>query len=136
DGLVRQAVELGVPVMTAIQMGTINAATYLRLDNSIGGIAPGKKADLLILPDHINFRPELVVSNGEIVAEHGNLKVNLPKIDWAKYKSGDAFKLPKSVLENPDLYVFPQTNDKVPVIHFLSNVITKRKDIEIGRAHD
>src|SRR5699024_8801121 len=47
------------------------------------------------------------------------------------YKSGDAFKLPKSVLENPDLYVFPQTNDKVPVIHFLSNVITKRKDIEL-----
>jgi len=138
DGLVRQAVALGVPAMTAIQMVTINAATYLRMDNSIGGIAPGKKADLLILPDLVNFRPELVVSNGEIVAEHGNLKVNLPEIDWAKYKSGDAFKLPKSVLENPDLYAFPQTDEKVPVIHFLSNVITKRKDIELptidGRA--
>lgn len=131
DGLVRQAVELGVPAMTAIQMVTINAATYLRMDNSIGGIAPGKKADLLILPDLVNFRPELVVSNGEIVAEYGNLKVNLPEIDWAKYKSEDAFKLPKSVLENPDLYVFPQTDEKVPVIHFLSNVITKRKDIEL-----
>src|SRR5699024_10355472 len=35
DGLVRQAVELGVPAMTALQMVTLNAATYLRLDNHI-----------------------------------------------------------------------------------------------------
>ncbi|MFD1360823.1 adenine deaminase C-terminal domain-containing protein [Lentibacillus salinarum] len=133
DGLVRQAVELGIPVMTAVQMVTINAATYLRMDNSLGGIAPGKKADLLILPDLVNFRPELVISNGEIVAEHGQLKASLPEINWTEYKLDDAFKIPKSVLENPDHYVFPQadTDEKVPVIHFLSNVITKRKDIEL-----
>ncbi|MFL6559069.1 MAG: amidohydrolase family protein, partial [Bacillus sp. (in: firmicutes)] len=54
DGLVRQAVELGVPVMNAIQMVTINAATYLRLDDYIGGLAPGRKADILILPNLVD----------------------------------------------------------------------------------
>jgi len=133
DGLVRQAVELGVPAMTAIQMVTINAATYLRMDDQIGGVAPGKKADILILPDLVDFRPEVVISNGEIVAENGHLKASLPEIDWSKYKTGDTFAFPKSLLENPDLYLFPQEedNEKVPVIHFISNVITKQKDMEL-----
>ena len=135
DGLVRQAVELGVPPMTAIQMVTLNAATYLRLDDYIGGIAPGKKADILILPDLVNFRPDVVISNGSIVAEDGQLKVALPTIDWNKYnlRGKDAFAYPKTVLENADVYRYPHSVDgkTVPVVHFLSNVITKRKDIEL-----
>jgi len=131
DGLVRQAVELGVPAMTALQMVTLNAATYLRLDNHIGGIAPGKKADILILPDLVNFRPELVIANGDIVAEDGQLQTELPDMDWSKYKTDKAFKLSKSVLEQPELYLPVQEKKEVPVIHFISNVITKRKDIEL-----
>ena len=131
DGLVRQAVELGVPAMTALQMVTLNAATYLRLDNHIGGIAPGKKADILILPDLVDFRPELVISNGDIVAENGQLQTELPDMDWSKYKTGKAFKLSKSILEQPELYLPVQEKKEVPVIHFISNVITKRKDIEL-----
>lgn len=137
DGLVRQAVEHGVPAMTAIQMVTLNAATYLRLDDHIGGIAPGKKADILILPDLVDFRPDLVISNGEIVAENGELQAELPKINWSKYKTTDRFSFPKSMLENPELYVYQQKEAKesVPVIHFISNVITKQKDMELPSVH-
>src|SRR5699024_1192830 len=131
DGLVRQGVELGVPAMTALQMVTLNAATYLRLDDHIGGVAPGKKADILILPDLVNFRPELVIANGDIVAEDGQLQTELPDMDWSKYKTDKAFKLSKSVLEQPELYLPVQEKKEVPVIHFISNVITKRKDIEL-----
>ena len=135
DGLVRQAVELGVPPMTAIQMVTLNAATYLKLDDYIGGIAPGKKADILLLPDLVNFRPDLVISNGEIVAENGEIKVNLPAIDWSNYplRRAESFAFSKEVLENADLYRYPQpsSDEAVPVIHFISNVITKRKDMEL-----
>jgi len=133
DGLVRTAVEQGVSAMTAIQMVTINAATYLRMDDRIGGVVPGKKADILILPDLVDFKPDMVISNGEIVAEDGQLKVSLPEIDWEKYKAGDSFQFPKSVLENPELYLMPQSEQgaEVPVIHFLSNVITKRKDMKL-----
>lgn len=130
DGLVRQAVELGVPVMDAIQMVTINAATYLRLEDYIGGIAPGRKADILLLPDLVDFRPDLVVASGEIVAENGQLLAPMPEVDWTKYVVREAFEFPKSVLENLELYQYPHPdeNEPLPVSYFKSNVITTRKD--------
>ncbi|MFB7639031.1 adenine deaminase C-terminal domain-containing protein [Peribacillus butanolivorans] len=133
DGLVRQAVELGVPVMEAIQMVTINAATYLKQDDYIGGIAPGKKADILLLPDLDQFRPDLVISNGEIVAEKGKLTIQMPDIDWSKYLSEKPFTFSREILENPDLYIYPETSssNSVPVIFFRSNVITQRRDLEL-----
>jgi adenine deaminase len=130
DGLVRKAVALGVPVMKAIQMVTINAATYLKLDDYIGGLAPGRKADILLLPDLVDFRPDMVIAGGEIVAEHGNLTTTMPEIDWSKYLVRKLFAFEKSVLEKTNLYRYPHLseNEPVPVIYFKSNVITQRKD--------
>jgi adenine deaminase len=128
DGLVRQAVELGVPVMNAIQMVTINAATYLKQDDFIGGIAPGRKADILLLPDLVSFRPEMVIAEGEIAAEDGQLTLTMPEIDWNQYVNREPFCFSKSVLENTDLYRYPHQGGNIPVISFKSNVITERKD--------
>ena len=80
DGLLRIAVENGVPPMQALQMVTINSATMLRLDGQLGGIAPGKQADILLLPDLNSFRPETVVARGQVVAEGGKLKPTLPSL--------------------------------------------------------
>ncbi len=46
---VRRAIELGVPVMEAYRMATLNAASYYRLDHLVGSITPGRLADILIL---------------------------------------------------------------------------------------
>ncbi|OCA80874.1 adenine deaminase C-terminal domain-containing protein [Pseudobacillus wudalianchiensis] len=133
DGLVRQAVELGIPPMKAIQMVTINAATYLRLDDFIGGVAPGKKADLLLLPDLVDFRPDIVIAGGEVAAEHGELQVMMPEVDWNKYVVREPFSFSKELLENTNLYCYPHMypSEPVPVAYFRSNVITQRKDIEL-----
>ncbi|CAK6473036.1 adenine deaminase C-terminal domain-containing protein [Peribacillus castrilensis] len=131
DGLVRQAVEYGVPVIEAIQMVTINAATYLKQDDYIGGLAPGKKADILLLPDLVQFRPDLVISNGRIVAEKGELTTQMPDLDWDKHLPENTFPFSRGILANPDLYLYPHTssNDPVPVIHFVSNVITEQENL-------
>lgn len=133
DGLVRQAVELGISPMQAIQMVTINAATYLRLDNYIGGLAPGRKADILLLPDLVNFRPDMVVAGGEIAAEKGVLQVELPTVDWNKYLVRKPFVFSKEVLDNANLYRYPHpsSDEPVPVAYFRSNVITQRKDMNL-----
>ncbi|BAD76274.1 adenine deaminase [Geobacillus kaustophilus HTA426] len=133
DGLVRKAVELGVPPMTALQMATINAATYLRLDDDIGGIAPGKLADIILLPDLVTFKPSLVISKGSIVARDGKLLASLPPIDWNRYVSKKPFLFAKERLEDEHLYRYPHPgpNKPVPVAYFKSNVITERKDVHL-----
>jgi N-acetylglucosamine-6-phosphate deacetylase len=42
---------VGVPLVEAIRMTTLNPARVLGLDASIGSIAPGKRADLAIFED-------------------------------------------------------------------------------------
>lgn len=74
--VVQKAIDLGFEPISAIQMVTINAARHLNLDHIIGGIAPGKYADIVIIPDLYNIKAEYVISNGRIVARDG--EVTLP----------------------------------------------------------
>ena len=133
DGLVKKAVEFGVSPIQAIQMATLNPASYLRLDDYIGGIAPGRQADILILPDLVDFRPNIVISKGKVVARAGKLIAPLPEIDWNQYVVRTPFGFKKSFLEDVHLYQYPHSDPEspVPVVHFKSNVITARKDMQL-----
>ena len=78
NGVVRRAVEAGVDPVKAIQIASLNTAEYFGLKN-LGAIAPGYKADLLILPDLKTFKPDLVIKNGVVAAENGKLIAELPE---------------------------------------------------------
>jgi len=72
DSMVRQAVQLGLDPILAIQMSTLNAAEYFRLDG-IGAIAPGYRADIISF-DHLGrFQIKKVFKDGKLVAENGNM---------------------------------------------------------------
>lgn len=72
DFLVRKAIEEGLSPLSAIQMATLNAAEYFRLDD-LGAIAPGYRADLVTF-DHLSpFRVDKVFKDGILVAEKGFL---------------------------------------------------------------
>lgn len=71
DALVRQAIGLGVAPMTAIQMATINCATMYRIDEHVGSLAPGRRADVLLVDDLDDFRPARVIAGGNLTAENG-----------------------------------------------------------------
>lgn len=73
---VRKAVALGLDPLKAIRYVTINAADRMRLYDR-GGLCPGRKADILIMPDLVNFTPDLVLSDGQVVAENGRCRVAL-----------------------------------------------------------
>jgi adenine deaminase len=78
DGIVQRAIELGVPPVTAYQMASLNAAEHFGLDGELGGIAPGRWADFLVLPDLRTVRPEVVVARGRVVAREGRCLVACP----------------------------------------------------------
>jgi adenine deaminase len=70
DDLVRKAIASGLNPITAIQMATINTAEYFGLRN-VGAIAPGYRADLLVLDDVNRVSVAQVYAAGELVAQSG-----------------------------------------------------------------
>jgi adenine deaminase len=74
--VLQKAINHGFKPSQAIQMATINVAEYFGLDGIIGGIAPGKHADVLILPDIETIKPEYVISKGKVIAKRGDLLVS------------------------------------------------------------
>jgi len=85
DHVVRRAIEEGVDPVSAIQMVTLNPAEHYRLDLEIGGIAPGRYADINILNDLSKVDIYMVIANGEIVAKDGKLSVGLPTREVPSY---------------------------------------------------
>jgi adenine deaminase len=73
DFVVRKAVACGFKPVEAIQMATLNVAEHFRLDGLLGGIAPGRLADMVLLADLSAFKPETVICNGEVVFDSGRL---------------------------------------------------------------
>jgi adenine deaminase len=84
DIIVQKAINLGINPITAIQMATINTAEHFRLDSLLGGIAPSKYADILIIPDLQTIQPELVISNGQVIAQNGQSLVTPRKHRYSK----------------------------------------------------
>ena len=62
--IVRLAVEKGMPAEKAIYLATFTPARRMHLDDR-GIIAPGKKADFVVLPDLESFVPEAVFKDGK-----------------------------------------------------------------------
>ena len=96
NSMVRIAVEAGVPAIKAIQMASLNTAEYFNIPN-LGAIAPGYKADFVVLPDLKSFKPDLVFKKGKLVAEKGKLITDITKneipavrgsvnVKWIKYE--------------------------------------------------
>ena len=76
--VIQKAVDLGFKPIEAVQMVTLNPAEHFGLAHLMGGIAPGRYADILLLPEDGVMKPELVISNGRIVAENGETAVEIP----------------------------------------------------------
>ena len=82
--IVQKAIDLGFSPVQAIQMATLNVAQRFSLDDFIGGIAPGKYADIVIIPNLTTIQPECVISNGRVVAKNGELLVQPRKHNYPK----------------------------------------------------
>ena len=80
--VVRAAIAQGVPPITAIQMVTINAAQMLEKSRWIGTVSPGRAADILLVSDLVNLKIDQVYSDGVLVAEKGELVVDIQPYDY------------------------------------------------------
>jgi adenine deaminase len=80
NGMVREAVAAGIRPEDAIVLASYNPAVWHRLWN-LGAIAPGYQADLLVLPDLVSFRPDVVLKRGRTVDV-----IERPEVpEWVKH---------------------------------------------------
>lgn len=78
--ILRRAVANGIDPIQAVQMATINAAETYGLIG-YGAVAPGYRANLVLFDNLKDFRPQLVVTDGQIFRPEADLPVKPdPKI--------------------------------------------------------
>jgi adenine deaminase len=77
DGMVRRAVRAGLDPVIAIQMATSNPAGYFHLTD-MGALAPGRRADLVVMDHLADPVVRQVYVQGRLVAEDGRLTDSPP----------------------------------------------------------
>ncbi|HEX9018244.1 MAG TPA: adenine deaminase [Anaerolineaceae bacterium] len=146
DRVLRHAIAQGLPPLTAIQMATINTAEHFGLSQELGMIAPGRSADMVLVRDLVNFRAELVIARGQVVAQDGRLLVDLPAItypDWALHsvnlkqplESGD-FRLRSSKNSPVTANVIGVIENQAPTRHLRLVVNASQGEVQADIARD
>jgi adenine deaminase len=127
DHLLRLALERGVPPLDAYRMVTLNPATYFRRDGDLGGIAPGRYADVCVLADLAEPRPEMVIARGRVAAEGGRLLTRVPEVAWARAFTSRPARLDVSWRATARDFELPP-RERYPVLRLVSAVISRRED--------
>ncbi|WP_319567399.1 adenine deaminase [Cohaesibacter marisflavi] len=83
--VVRHAIAQGLKPITAIQMATLNTAQHFGMDRDIGSITPGRRADIILTSDLPSLPIELVMAQGEVLAEDQKLLVDIPEASYPDF---------------------------------------------------
>lgn len=146
DRVVRHAIAQGLPPITAIQMATLNTAEHFGVAREVGQIAPGRWADILLVPDLAAFRPVRVYAKGRLLAEEGRLLVDLPPYpypDWARQSvrlarplTADDFRLPATANPTARAHVIGVVENQAPTRHLVMEVPVQDGEIRPDPARD
>ncbi|SPD75113.1 putative Adenine deaminase [uncultured Desulfobacterium sp.] len=140
--LIKSAIETGIDPVQAIQMTTINPATYLGLDRDVGSVAPGRRADILIVDNIENGMPVRVIAEGRLAAQYGKLceEPALSEFNGRVLRLGN-WPTKKYTDDDFEIFAPPGSSGVIefPVIKVINKAVTKRMDIRVmvegGRIH-
>jgi adenine deaminase len=108
-------------------------AEHFGLDDRIGGIAPGKTADLVLIPDPRTIRATVVVSRGRIIARDGKLEAAPRKHTFAA-GSLNTVRIPEPV-ESSD-FGLPFSGDgntaACRVIEMVTDLVTREVHLDLA----
>jgi adenine deaminase len=125
EALVQKAIDYGFEPINAIQMATLNVAEHFSLDHLIGGIAPGRLADFVIIPDDTTIAAKVIVSNGRVIAQNGNL-LTAPRSHSFSTDSLISVKLPRELTPSDFVIRAPENvkNITVRVMNMVTDLVT------------
>ncbi len=121
DHCIREAKSLGVDVIDAITMASKNCFDYYGMSKDLGGIAPGKFADMLVFDDLEKIKPRKVFVGGRLVASNGSVVAGIRKPTLPKWIT-KTVKLAKTFTKKDF-----EVKSKAP--HVLANLIEMETEI-------
>ncbi|MDC0199434.1 amidohydrolase family protein [Candidatus Nitrosopelagicus sp.] len=126
DHCVRESIKLGMNPIDAISMASKNCFDYYKMGNELGGIGPGKIADILILDDYKKIKINKVILGGKIVVSNGKLleKIHTPKVPTWIQKT---IKLQK--LTDEHFHVTSKNNSEIVNVISMKTEIVTKKDV-------
>jgi adenine deaminase len=127
DHLIRIALERGVAPIDAYRMATLNPATYYGLDADLGGVAPGRYADLCVLDDLAQPRPSTVIARGKVIATGGHLVGRVAEPPWRRVFTSPEARLAVRWRARLDDFELPR-RARYPVIQLVSAVISRLQE--------
>jgi adenine deaminase len=139
DRAFKEAVAHGAPLMTAIQMVTINPAEHFGVARDVGMIAPGRYGDVLIVNDLATLAIEQVIAKGNVIAKNGSLSINLSSYtypDWVfnsihlgRLINKNDFKLKAPGDGSYNAHVIGVIENQAPTKHLQMTVAAKAGEI-------
>jgi adenine deaminase len=140
DRVLRHAISEGLAPLQAIQMATLNTAEHFGLSRDMGQIAPGRYADMLLVKDLAQFRPDLVMARGKVAAQNGKLLLEMPSAtypQWAMHSVhllrkliASDFRLPAGQLGPlATAHVIGVIENQAPTRHLKLSVAVKNGDV-------
>ncbi len=120
----RKMLRLGVQPEVAYQMVTLNAAEHFRLDDRIGALAPGRMADIVVIPSPGEFSPQIVLCEGKMIYRDGRILAPPRRAPF-----------PGNLLDtvNVQPFTFPSlpSRGKVRAIQLVTNLVTQESIIDL-----
>ena len=123
DHCIRESIRHGLKPIDAITIASKNNFDYYNMGKDLGGIAPGKLADILIFDDLKSFKPTKVFVGGKLVISNGRFVIPIKKKpipSWIK----KTVKL-KNFSKNDFLIKSKKKNILANTIFMQSEIITK-----------
>jgi len=126
DHTLRRAIALGLDPVKAIQATTLNVAEHFRLDHLIGGIAPGQRADMVLVDDLRAFRPWRVYCRGRLIAREGKLVVEPRSVTFPE-EAYRTVRFPRPAAPQDFQVVAPREEGevRVRVIEMVTHLVTR-----------
>ncbi|MFB3113713.1 MAG: adenine deaminase C-terminal domain-containing protein, partial [Nitrosopumilaceae archaeon] len=131
DHCVREAISNGVDAVDAFSMASKNCFDYYNMGKDLGGIAPGKLADILVFDGLLSIKPKKVFVGGKLVVSNGNIvsKIKNKTIpSWIK----KTVKIRKKFSEKDFEVKSKKSTVTANSINLINEIITKLDPVELS----